>query len=107
MRRACCEDHEYPEVVLALIPVMKKETAETYLGMKVNGTLVMVPAYNDSSGRPDLRHGRSYLRRALLTIEMESLDMTTAGDTHLGQTHERHGLVCMEYQLLRESSCGM
>ena len=69
MRRACCEDHEYPEVVSALIPGMRKETAETYLGKKVNDTLVMVPAYNDSSGRPDLRHGRRYLRRALLTIE--------------------------------------
>ena len=52
-----------------LIPVTKKETAETYLGEKVNVTLVMVPAYYDSSGRPDLRHGRRYLRRALLTIE--------------------------------------
>ena len=53
-------------------------------GKRIIDTLVMVPAYNDSSGRPDLRHGRMHLRRALLTIEMESLDMNHCGDTHFG-----------------------
>ena len=72
---------------------MRKETAETHLGKKINNTLVLVPAYSDSSGRPDLRHGGMHLRRALLTIEMESLDMNHCRTRTLEQTHERHRLV--------------
>ncbi len=110
MRRACCEDHEYPEVVLALIPDMKKETAETYLGEKADDTLVMGPAYNDSNCGPVLKHGKRHLQRALLTIEEGVFGYEPLQETRtLEQTHERYGLVWLSTSSfdnpLAEHSC--
>ena len=83
-------------VVLALVSVMKMETAETYLGKKVNNTLVVEPAYNDPSGRPDLRYERRHLRGALLAIEDGIFGYEPLQETRtLVQTHERHGLDSM------------
>ena len=84
MRRTCWRRSRVPRGGLGADPV-EKGIAETYLGEEVNDTLVMVPAhFNDSSVRPDLRHGRRYLRRVLLTIEDGVFEVkATAGDSTL------------------------
>ena len=56
----------------------------------------MVPAYNDFSGGPDLRHGKKHLRHAILTFEDGVFGYEPLQETRtLEQTHERHGLVWM------------
>ena len=75
---------------------IEMETADTFLGKQVNNTLVMEPAYNDPSGRPDLRHERRHLRGALLAIEDGIFGYEPLQETRTWvQTHESHGLVRM------------
>ena len=79
-----------------LVMKIEMETADTFLGKQVNNILVMEPAYNDPSGRPDLRHERRHLRGALLAIEDEVFGYEPLQETRTWvQTHERHGLVGM------------
>ena len=77
----------------------------------------MVPAYNDFSGGPDLRHGKKHLRRAILTFEDGVFGYEPLQETRtLEQTHERHGLVWMstssfenplaEYRCVWKNECG-